>query len=177
MTATAAAIDDGPSAVRYPRGNGTGVEMPEKGEVLQIGKGRIIRKGSTIAILSLGGRMQESLKAADELAVMGYSTTVADARFAKPLDQSMIRRLASSHDVFITIEEGSPGGFGAHVVSFMSGEGLLDGNLKMRVMTLPDKLMPHGSPDKQYEEARLNAPAIVEVALMALGSEKKVVRV
>jgi 1-deoxy-D-xylulose-5-phosphate synthase len=176
MTATAASIDNGPSAVRYPRGNGTGVEMPEKGEILKIGKGRIVREGSSIAILSLGGRMQESLKAADELAVMGYSTTVADARFAKPLDQDLIRTLATSHDVLITIEEGSPGGFGAHVLSFMSVEGLLDGNLKMRVLTLPDKLMPHDSPDKQYEDARLNAPAIVDIALMALGNERKVVR-
>jgi 1-deoxy-D-xylulose-5-phosphate synthase len=121
--------------------------------------------------------MQETLKAADELAVMGYSTTVADARFAKPLDQNLIRKLATSHDLLITIEEGSPGGFGAHVVSFMSGEGLLDGNLKIRVMTLPDKLMPHGAPYKQYEDAGLNAPAIIEVALMALGSERKVVSV
>jgi 1-deoxy-D-xylulose-5-phosphate synthase len=150
--------------------------MPEKGEVLKIGKGRIIREGSSIAILSLGGRMQESLKAADELAVMGYSTTVADARFAKPLDQNLIRTLATSHELLITIEEGSPGGFGAHVVSFMAGEGLLDSNIKVRVMTLPDMLIAHDTPDKQYEEARLDAPAIIDVALMALGSKSKVVR-
>jgi 1-deoxy-D-xylulose-5-phosphate synthase len=173
MTATAAAIDDGPSAVRYPRGNGTGVDMPEKGEVLEIGKGRIVREGSSIAILSLGGRMQESLKAADDLAAMGCSTTVADARFAKPLDQDLIRKLATSHDVLITIEEGSPGGFGAHVISFMSDDGLLDGNLKMRVMTLPDRLMHHDAPDKQYEDAGLNAPAIIDVALKALGRDSK----
>jgi len=176
MTATAAAIADGPSAVRYPRGNGIGVEMPEKGEVLEIGKGRIIREGSSIAILSLGGRMQESLKAADELAAMGYSTTVADARFAKPLDQDLIRKLATSHDVLITIEEGASGGFGAHVMSFMSHEGLLDGNLKMRVMTLPDRLMHHDAPDKQYDEAGLSAPAIIDVALKALGRESNAAR-
>ena len=121
--------------------------------------------------------MQESLKAADELAVMGYSTTVADARFAKPLDQDLIRTLATSHDVLITIEEGSPGGFGAHVLSFMSVEGLLDGNLKMRVLTLPDKLIAHDSPDKQYEDARLNAPEIIDVALKTLGNDRKVVRI
>jgi len=176
MTATAVAIDDGPSALRYPRGNGTGVEMPEKGEIIKIGKGRIVRKGSSIAILSLGGRMQEALKAADELAVMGFSTTVADARFAKPIDQDLIYKLATSHEVLITIEEGSPGGFGAHVLSFMSGKGLLDSNLKVRVMTLPDRLMPHDAPNKQYEDARLNAPAIIDVALKALGCEQNVIR-
>ena len=121
--------------------------------------------------------MQESLKAADELTMMGFSTTVADARFAKPLDQDLIRKLAISHDLLITIEEGSPGGFGAQVLSFMSVEGLLDGNLKMRVLTLPDKLMPHDSPDKQYEDARLDAPAIIDAALMALNNERKVARV
>jgi 1-deoxy-D-xylulose-5-phosphate synthase len=169
MTATAAAIDDMPSAVRYPRGNGIGVEMPDKGEVLEIGKGRIVRQGSRVAILSLGGRLQESLKAADALAAQGYSTTVADARFAKPLDLDLICQLAASHEVLITIEEGSPGGFGAHVMSFMAGEGLLDGGLKVRVMTLPDKLINHNAPNKQYEDAGLTAPAIVETALKALG--------
>ncbi|MBT4934955.1 MAG: 1-deoxy-D-xylulose-5-phosphate synthase [Rhodospirillaceae bacterium] len=169
MTATAAKIDDGPSAVRYPRGNGTGVEMPEKGEVLEIGKGRILREGGVVAILSLGGRLQEALKAADELAARGYSTTVADARFAKPLDQTLIRDLASRHEVLITIEEGSPGGFGAHVISYMAEQGLLDRGVKIRPMTLPDQLIHHDSPDKQYEDAGLTAPAIVETVLKALG--------
>lgn len=169
MTATAANIDDLPSAIRYPRGNGIGVEMPEKGEVLEIGKGRIVREGSVIAILSLGGRMQESLKAADELAAKGISATVADARFAKPLDHDLIYDLAKNHEVLITIEEGSPGGFGAHVMSFMAQEGLLDGDLKVRVMTLPDKLIHHDKPDVQYDVAGLNAPDIVKVSLKALG--------
>ncbi len=169
MTATAAAIDDGPSAVRYPRGNGTGVEMPSKGEVLEIGKGRIIREGSKIAILSLGGRLQEALKAADTLAAKGYSTTVADARFAKPLDYDLIRDLASRHEVLLTIEEGSPGGFGAHVLSYMAEQGLLDSDVKVRPMTLPDQLINHDSPNKQYEEAGLTAPVIVATAIKALG--------
>ena len=169
MTATAAAIDDGPSAVRYPRGNGIGVEMPSKGEVLEIGKGRIIREGSKIAILSLGGRLQEALKAADMLAAKGYSTTVADARFAKPLDYDLIQDLASRHEVLLTIEEGSPGGFGAHVLSYMAEQGLLDSGVKVRPLTLPDQLINHDSPDKQYEEAGLTAPAIVATAIKALG--------
>ncbi len=169
MTATAAAIDDGPSAVRYPRGNGTGVEMPSKGEVLDIGKGRIFREGSKIAILSLGGRLQEALKAADILAAKGFSTTLADARFAKPLDCDLIQDLASRHEVLLTIEEGSPGGFGAHVISYMAEQGLLDSGIKVRPMTLPDKMINHDSPDKQYEEAGLTAPAIVATAIKALG--------
>jgi 1-deoxy-D-xylulose-5-phosphate synthase len=173
MTATAAAIDDLPSAVRYPRGNGTGVEMPQKGEVLEIGKGRIVRQGTSIAILSIGGRLQESLKAADELAAKGYSTTVADARFAKPLDHDLIKELARTHQILITIEEGAPGGFGAHVTSFMAQEGLLDGGLKMRVMTLPDKLINHDKPDIQYEAAGLNASDIVKTALKAVGGGRK----
>jgi 1-deoxy-D-xylulose-5-phosphate synthase len=168
MTATAAAIDDGPSAVRYPRGNGTGVEMPEKGEVLEIGKGRILRDGGIVAILSLGGRLTESMKAADELATRGYSTTVADARFAKPLDHDLIRDLARRHEVLITIEEGSPGGFGAHVLTYMAEQGLLDSNIKIRPMTLPDQLINHDNPDKQYADAGLTAPAIVETAIKAL---------
>jgi 1-deoxy-D-xylulose-5-phosphate synthase len=173
MTATAAAIDDGPSAVRYPRGNGTGVDMPDRGKVLEIGKGRIVREGGMVAILSLGGRLVEALKAADELAARGYSTTVADARFAKPLDHDLIRDLASRHEVLITIEEGSPGGFGAHVISFMAEQGLLDGGLKIRPMTLPDQLINHDTPDKQYEDAGLTAPAIVKTALKALGRADK----
>ncbi|HER27071.1 MAG TPA: 1-deoxy-D-xylulose-5-phosphate synthase [Rhodospirillales bacterium] len=172
MTATAAAIDDGPSFIRYPRGEGVGVDLPEKGEALEIGKGRIIRRGNTVAILSLGGRLQESLKAADELSARGISVTVADARFAKPLDRDLIGKLAGSHDVLITIEEGSPGGFGAHVLEFAAASGLLDGNVRLRVMTLPDKMIDHDSPAVQYEKAGLTAPYIVTTALLALDHDE-----
>ena len=126
MVATAAAIDDRPSAFRYPRGEGIGVELPEHGQVLEIGKGRVLREGSTVAILSLGTRLQEAIRAADQLATFGLSTTVADARFAKPLDHDLIRRLAQGHEVLITIEEGSVGGFGSHVLQFLASTGLLD---------------------------------------------------
>ncbi len=169
MMATAASIDDGPSCIRYPRGEGVGVDLPDKGDILEIGKGRIVREGKTVAILSLGGRLQESLKAADELSARGISVTVADARFAKPLDQDLIARLAGSHEVLITIEEGSPGGFGAHVLQFAAGEGLLDGAVRVRVMALPDRMIDHDSPAVQYESAGLTAPHIVETALKALG--------
>jgi len=168
MTATAASINDGPSFIRYPRGEGVGVELPEKGEVLEIGKGRIIRQGSAIAILSLGGRLQEALNAADDLAAKGFSTTVADARFAKPFDEAMIRRLAASHDVLITIEEGASGGFGAHVMRFLTDDGLMDGPLMVRSMTLPDMLIAHDTPARQYELAGLTAADIVKTALKAL---------
>ncbi|MHA1597341.1 MAG: 1-deoxy-D-xylulose-5-phosphate synthase [Alphaproteobacteria bacterium] len=171
MTATAAAIDDLPSCVRYPRGEGVGVELPEKGQVLEIGRGRIVREGSTLAILSLGGRLRESLKAADELSGKGFSVTVADARFAKPLDTAMIRDLAASHDALITIEEGGPGGFGAHVLQFMASDGLLDGGLKVRSMTLPDVRIKHDDQNKQYDYACLTAPHIVDLALAVLGVE------
>jgi len=171
MMATAAAIDDGPSCIRYPRGEGVGVELPEKGTVLEIGKGRVVREGKTVAILSLGGRLAESLVAADELTAKGISVTVADARFAKPMDEDLITRLANSHDVLITIEEGAPGGFGAHVLQFASAAGLLDGGVRMRVMTLPDKMIDHDSPDVQYEKSGLTAPHIVKTALAALGHE------
>ena len=174
MMATAVTIDDGPSCIRYPRGEGVGVELPEKGTPLEIGKGRIVRQGKTVAILSLGGRLQESLKAADELSAKGISVTVADARFAKPMDEEMITHLAHTHEVLITIEEGSPGGFGAHVLQFAAGEGLLDGALRMRVMTLPDKMIDHDSPAVQYEAAGLTAPNIVTIALKALAQEKSV---
>ncbi|NQV46290.1 MAG: 1-deoxy-D-xylulose-5-phosphate synthase [Rhodospirillaceae bacterium] len=173
MTATAASIDDKPSCVRYPRGEGIGIELPEKGDVLEIGKGRIVREGKTIAILSLGGRLQESIKAADELAAKGFSTTVADARFAKPLDTDMIRSLATSHKVLISIEEGSPGGFAAHVMQFLTGEGLLDGGLRFRPMTLPDTMIDQEKPVTQYELAGLQAANIIDTALAALGVDKE----
>jgi 1-deoxy-D-xylulose-5-phosphate synthase len=172
MVATAAAIDDRPSAFRYPRGEGVGVEMPATGEVLPLGKGRVIREGTRVAILSLGTRLKEAIKAAEELAARGLSTTVADARFAKPLDHALIRRLALEHPVLITIEEGSAGGFGAHVMHFLATEGLLDGGLRFRPMTLPDIFQDQDKPELQYEVAGLNARHIVEVALRALGLER-----
>jgi 1-deoxy-D-xylulose-5-phosphate synthase len=169
MVATAAAIDDRPSAMRYPRGEGVGVELPERGTVLEIGKGRIIREGTKIAILSYGTRLQECLKAADELQMKGLSTTVADARFHKPLDTELVRRLAKEHEVLITIEEGSIGGFASHVLHYLATTGALDAGLKIRPMVLPDKFQEHNKPQLQYEEAGLNARHIVATAINALG--------
>ena len=143
--------------------------MPEQGHPLEIGKGRILREGSTVAVLSLGTRLQEVLKAADRLATHGYSTTVADARFAKPLDEDLIRKLAETHDVLITIEEGSIGGFGSHVLHFLAREGLLDKGLKVRPMVLPDRFIDQDKPDAMYETACLNASGILATALDALG--------
>ncbi|WP_298723255.1 1-deoxy-D-xylulose-5-phosphate synthase [uncultured Ferrovibrio sp.] len=169
MVATAVAIDDRPSAFRYPRGEGIGVALPERGLVLPLGKGRVMREGSSIAILSFGARLQEALKAADDLAARGLPTTVADARFCKPLDTDLVRQLARHHEVLITIEEGSIGGFGSHVLHFLSQDGLLDQGLKVRSMVLPDIFIDHDSPAKQYDIAGLNAPQIVATALSALG--------
>ncbi|MCW0235852.1 MAG: 1-deoxy-D-xylulose-5-phosphate synthase [Ferrovibrio sp.] len=169
MVATAAAIDDRPSAFRYPRGEGTGLIMPERGLVLPLGKGRVIREGSKIAILSFGAHLAEALKAADELGARGLSTTVADARFCKPLDTDLVRQLARNHEVLITLEEGSVGGFGSHVLQFLSLDGLLDHGLKIRPLVLPDRFIDHDNPVKQYDEAGLNAPQIVAMALSALG--------
>ena len=169
MVATAAQIDDRPCALRYPRGEGVGLELPERGVPLEIGKGRMMREGTTVAILSFGARLQECLKAADELAVRGFSTTVADARFAKPLDQDLIRRLVAEHEVLITIEEGAIGGFASHVLNFLATEGLLDQGLKIRPMILPDRFIAHGKPQGMYEDAGLNAEHIVGTALSALG--------
>jgi 1-deoxy-D-xylulose-5-phosphate synthase len=171
MVATCAAIDDRPSSVRYPRGDGVGIELPAKGTPLEIGKGRIVREGSKIAILSFGTRLAEALKAADDLAARGLSTTVADARFCKPLDEDLIRRLAANHEVLITIEEGAIGGFAAHVMQFMAKAGLFDRGCKFRPMTLPDIFIDHEAPQKQYDLAELNAPHIVATALTALGHE------
>ncbi len=173
MIATAAQIDDRPSAFRYPRGEGLGVEMPERGQPLPIGKGRILREGTKVALLSLGGRLGEAGKAAEELAARGLSTTVADARFAKPLDEDLIRRLAREHEVMITIEEGSVGGFGSHVMQLMALEGLFDKGLKFRPMTLPDVFLEHDSPEVQYDRAGLTARHIVSMALKALGRAKE----
>ena len=169
MVATAAATDDRPSAVRYPRGEGVGMEMPAEGSVLEIGRGRIIREGGTVAILSLGTRLAESLKAADQLAAFGLPTTVADARFMKPLDTQLIDRLARDHEVFITIEEGSVGGFGSHVLHYLATAGHLDRGLKVRPLVLPDEFLDHDKPEKMYERAGLNAAAIVRTVLAAIG--------
>ncbi len=170
MVATAADIDDRPSAVRYPRGEGFGVEMPAQGVPLSIGKGRIVREGSAVALLSLGTRLHECLKAADKLAAMGLSTTVADARFAKPLDQDLIRQLARHHEVLVTVEEGSSGGFGSHVLEFLARDGLLDHGLKVRPLVLPDIFMDHGKPEVMYETAGLNASGVVNAVITALGA-------
>ncbi len=171
MVATAAAIDDRPSAFRYPRGEGVGIELPLEGRPLEIGKGRVVREGSAVAILSLGTRLQESLKAADQLAGFGLSATVADARFAKPLDHDLVRRLAQNHEVLVTVEEGAIGGFGSHVLQYLASEGLLDGGLKVRQMVLPDIFIDHDKPEKMYDKAGLNAPGIVATVLAALGRE------
>ncbi|WP_260925702.1 1-deoxy-D-xylulose-5-phosphate synthase [Novosphingobium sp. 9] len=168
MVHTAAKHDSSPIAFRYPRGNGVGVALPEVPEQLEIGKGRVVREGSKVAILSLGTRLAEALKAADTLDAKGLSTTVADMRFAKPLDTDLIRRLMLSHEVIITIEEGSVGGLGAHVLTMASDEGLTDAGLKIRTMRLPDVFQDHDKPDAQYDEAGLNAPNIVDTVLKAL---------
>lgn len=172
MVATAVAYDEGPISFRYPRGEGLGVELPERGEILQIGKGRIVLEGSKIAILSLGGRLGESIKAAENLNAMGLSTTVADARFAKPLDTELIAQLARNHEVLITVEEGSIGGFGSHVANFLTLNGLLDGTVKFRPMTLPDIYIDHDKPDAMYIAAGLDAGAITDQATNALGLQK-----
>ena len=169
MTATAAAIDDRPSAIRYPRGEGVGVELPAKGTALEIGKGRIVREGSTIAILSLGSRLQDALKAAEDLAARGLSTTVADARFAKPIDEDLVRRLAAGHEVLVTVEEGSIGGFSAQVLQFMANEGLLENGLKVRAVTMPDAFIEQDKPEAQCAQAGLDAAGIVATVLAALG--------
>ncbi|WP_280514572.1 transketolase C-terminal domain-containing protein, partial [Camelimonas fluminis] len=169
MVATAAAYEDGPIAFRYPRGEGVGVDMPERGVPLPIGKGRIVREGSRVALLSLGTRLAEALKAAEELEARGLPTTVADARFAKPLDLELILGLARTHEVLITIEEGSVGGFGSWVLQALSDHGALDGGLKVRAMTLPDAYQDHDKPERMYADAGLDAAGIVEKALSTLG--------
>ena len=172
MVATAAVIDDRPSAFRYPRGDGVGIEMPAEGMPLTVGKGRIVREGSAVAILSLGTRLRDALKAAEQLASFGLSTTVADARFAKPLDTELVERLAREHEVLVTVEEGSIGGFGSFVLHHLASNGLLDRGLKVRPMVLPDKFIEHGKPEVMYEEAGLGAAGIVETVFKALGRER-----
>jgi 1-deoxy-D-xylulose-5-phosphate synthase len=168
MVHTMALHDSGPIAVRYPRGEGRGIELPTVPQQLAIGKGRIVRQGSKVAILSLGTRLAEAEKAAEQLEAKGLSTTVADLRFAKPLDQELIRKLLTTHEVAVTIEEASIGGLGAHVLTMASDEGLVDGGLKIRTMRLPDRFQDHDKPEKQYDEAGLNAPDIVDTVLKAL---------
>ena len=169
MVRTAAAIDDRPCAFRYPRGAGFGAALPERGEVLPIGKGRVLREGSAVALLSYGARLHEALAAADALARRGLSTTVADARFAKPLDRELVRALARGHEALVTVEEGAAGGFGAGVLHFLAEAGLLDRGLKIRAMTLPDRFLDQDKPNLQYEAAGLNARHIEAAALEALG--------
>ena len=173
MVATAAAIDDGPSAFRYPRGEGSGVALPERGMPLELGKGRIVREGSAVALLSFGARLTECLAAADELAGYGLSTTVADARFAKPLDMDLIRQLAKNHEVLITVEEGSSGGFGAQVLHALASEGLLDRGVKVRTLTLPDIFIEQNKPQTMYAEAGLDARGIVTAVFAALGKDAR----
>lgn len=173
MVATAAAINDRPSAVRYPRGDGVGIELPARGTPLEIGKGRIIQEGGRVALLSFGARLQECLKAAELLSAMGLPATVADARFCKPLDGELVRRLMREHELVVTIEEGAMGGFGAHVLQFCANEGLLDRGARIRVMTLPDIFIDHDTPQRQYDLAGLNAPHIVKTVMTALGEDSR----
>jgi 1-deoxy-D-xylulose-5-phosphate synthase len=170
MINTAVSINDRPSAFRYPRGNGLGVKLPEINEILEIGKGKIVKEGNKIAILSFGGRLQECLKAADKLDVKGIFTTVADARFAKPLDQKLIMDLCLNHEVLITIEEGSIGGFASHVFQILSERGIFDRGLKIRSMILPDRFIDQDTPENMYKTAGLDAQAIEQKALNALKS-------
>jgi 1-deoxy-D-xylulose-5-phosphate synthase len=173
MVHTAALHDSGPIALRYPRGNGTGVEMPAVPERLEIGKGRIVREGKKVAILSLGTRLADAITAADQLEALGLSTTVADLRFAKPLDEALVQQLLTTHEVAITIEEGAIGGFGAHILTLASDMGLIDAGLKLRTMRLPDIFQDHDKPERQYAEAGLDADSIVATVLAALHRNAK----
>jgi 1-deoxy-D-xylulose-5-phosphate synthase len=169
MVATAAAIGDRPSALRYPRGEGFGMAVPARGTVLPVGRGRVLRQGDRIAILSLGPRLGEALAAADRLAASGLSVTVADARFAKPLDTALLEQLARHHEVLVTVEEGSVGGFGSAVLQHLAWAGLLDGALKVRPMVLPDRFIDQDTQSRQLAAAGLDAPHIVAAVLQALG--------
>jgi 1-deoxy-D-xylulose-5-phosphate synthase len=171
MVATAAAIDDRPSAFRYPRGEGLGVDMPAEGVPLEIGKGRILREGSKVALLNFGARLGECLKAAETLAGFGLSTTVADARFAKPLDTDLVLRLAHEHEVLLTIEEGSIGGFGSYVMQTLVEHGAFDRGFKFRPLILPDVFLDHDSPAVMYAKAGLDAKGIVTKVFEALGKD------
>jgi 1-deoxy-D-xylulose-5-phosphate synthase len=168
MVHTMALHDGGPIAVRYPRGNGTGIALPTLPERIEIGKGRVVREGKKVAILSLGTRLEEALRAADTLEARGLTTSVADLRFAKPLDEALIRRLLTSHEVAVTVEEAAVGGFGAHVLTLASDQGLIDAGLKLRTLRLPDRFQDQDKPEKQYAEAGLDAEGIVDAVLKAL---------
>ena len=169
MVATAVAYDEGPIAFRYPRGESVGVDMPERGTPLEIGKGRILREGTKVGILNFGGRLAEALKAADDLAAKGLSTTIADARFAKPLDTDLVERMAREHEVLITLEEGSIGGFATAVLDHLVRNDLIADGLKVRPMFFPDKFQDQAKPYDMYTEAGMNADQITETALNALG--------
>jgi 1-deoxy-D-xylulose-5-phosphate synthase len=171
MVRTAAAYDQGPISFRYPRGNGVGVEMPERGEILEIGKGRILREGGTVALLSFGTRLQACLDAAEELEAAGLPTTVADARFAKPLDTDLVSRLAREHEVLITVEEGAIGGFASHVLQYLAMEGLLENGLKVRPLIMPDQFVQQAKPEKMYQLAGLDSAGIVSAVFTALGRD------
>lgn len=172
MVATAVAYDDGPIAFRYPRGEGVGIELPVRGQILEIGRGRIVSEGSKVAILSFGTRLAEALKAAEELATFGLPATVADARFAKPLDRALIRQLAAHHELLITVEEGSTGGFGSQVAQALIDDGRFDRGFRFRALTLPDSFVDHDKPERMYAEAGLDAHGIVQAALAALGQNR-----
>jgi 1-deoxy-D-xylulose-5-phosphate synthase len=176
MVRTAAAYDDGPIAFRYPRGNGVGVDMPERGSVLEIGRGRIVKQGAKVALLSLGTRLQDCLAAAEELDASGLSTTVADARFAKPLDEELVRRLAREHEVLVTVEEGSVGGFASHVLHFLAHQGLLENGLKVRPLVLPDAFVEQAKPERMYADAGLDSAGIVRAVFAALGQATSAAR-
>jgi 1-deoxy-D-xylulose-5-phosphate synthase len=169
MVATMAAYDDGPSVLRYPRGEGEGVDLPERGTPIAIGKGRVIREGKGIALLSIGTRLGACLQAAEDLAQRGLSVTVADARFAKPLDMDLLRRLATTHDALVTVEEGSRGGFGAHVLQVLALEGLLDTGLKVRTLCMPDRFVEQGKPEQQAIDAGFGPDGIAATVLSLLG--------
>jgi 1-deoxy-D-xylulose-5-phosphate synthase len=173
MVRTAAAYDEGPIAFRYPRGNGVGVDMPERGQVLALGKGRVVKEGTKVALLSFGTRLQDCLAAAEELDAAGLSTTVADARFAKPLDRDLVRRLAREHEVLVTVEEGAIGGFASHVLQLLAHDGLLETGLKVRPLVLPDEFTDHAKPEKMYADAGLDSAGIVRTVFAALGNEAR----
>ena len=171
MVATAAAYDEGPISFRYPRGEGVGIDLPQRGQVLQIGKGRVLREGTKVALLSFGSRLRECLLAADELDAAGLSTTVADARFAKPLDEDLVMRLAREHEVLVLVEEGSVGGFGSHVLQLLAERGALDAGLKVRPLCLPDRFIEHDRPERMYAEAGLDTRGILQTVFAALGRD------
>jgi 1-deoxy-D-xylulose-5-phosphate synthase len=176
MVRTAAAYDQGPISFRYPRGNGVGVEMPERGTVLEIGKGRILREGTKVALLSLGTRLADCLLAAEELDAAGLSTTVADARFAKPLDEDLVARLAREHEVLVIVEEGAVGGFASHVLHFLASRGLLETGLKVRPLVMPDAFTDQAKPEAMIVGAGLDPAGIVRTVFAALGQGAAAIR-